>query len=99
MCTKYSLKNLTTKAFRDQINLDEVKDDTAEFLEIINKEIQNEDDIEKKLCFMDFRAEKTLGYTPEDASKGDDRSNLKFIVFGGILGDHPPQDRAKDFRE
>jgi ribosome biogenesis SPOUT family RNA methylase Rps3 len=78
--------------------LDEVKDDTAEFLEILNKEIQNEDDIEKKLCFMDMRAEKTLGYSPEDPSKSD-RANLKFIVFGGILGDHPPQDRAKDFRE
>ena len=24
---------------------------------------------------------------------------MKFVVFGGILGDHPPKDRAKEFRE
>jgi ribosome biogenesis SPOUT family RNA methylase Rps3 len=23
---------------------------------------------------------------------------MKFVVFGGILGDHPPQDRAMEFR-
>lgn len=32
LITKYSLKNLTTKEFRDKINLEEVRDDTAEFL-------------------------------------------------------------------
>ena len=40
---------------------------------------------------MDMRAEKEL--CPDDAK------TLKFVVFGGILGDHPPQDRAKSFRE
>ena len=40
---------------------------------------------------MDFRAEQML--SPVDAPV------LKFIVFGGILGDHPPKDRAKNFRE
>ena len=98
LVTRFSLKNLTTKGFRDGIDLGAVKDDTAEILQIFDNEIQNEEDVEKKLCFMDFRAEKTLGYTPEDVSQGD-RQTIKFIVFGGILGDHPPQDRAKQFRE
>ena len=53
-------------------------------------DINKQEDMDT-LCFMDFRAEKEL--CPET-----DQS-LKFIVFGGILGDHPPQDRAKDFRE
>lgn len=44
---------------------------------------------------MDMRAEHTLG----QGEASNDRRNLKFIVFGGILGDHPPQDRAKSFRE
>ena len=40
---------------------------------------------------MDMRAEQTLQPT--------DVQQFKFVVFGGILGDHPPQDRAKEFRE
>ena len=40
---------------------------------------------------MDMRAEKTL--------KCEDSKQFNFVVFGGILGDHPPKDRAKDFRE
>lgn len=40
---------------------------------------------------MDFRADKELDAVSDQ--------NLKFIVFGGILGDHPPKDRAKEFRE
>ena len=39
-----------------------------------------------------MRAEDTLG-------TGNDRETISIIVFGGILGDHPPQDRAKNFRE
>lgn len=37
---------------------------------------------------MDMRAEKDLA--PEDP--------FEFMVFGGILGNHPPEDRAKDLR-
>jgi ribosome biogenesis SPOUT family RNA methylase Rps3 len=40
---------------------------------------------------MDMRAETKL--SPGDAKQ------FEFVVFGGILGDHPPQDRAKEFRE
>lgn len=43
------------------------------------------------ICFMDMRAEEKL--KPQEASQ------FKFVVFGGILGDHPPQDRAKEFRD
>ena len=65
LCTKYSLKNLTTAQFRQDVDLTTVKDDTGKFLDILNDEIKNEDDIEKKLCFMDMRAEHTLGYSNE----------------------------------
>ena len=47
---------------------------------------------------MDMRAEHTLGYSNAETQEND-RAQIKFIVFGGILGDHPPQDRAKEFRE
>jgi len=40
---------------------------------------------------MDMRAETKLA--PKD------NKQFKFVVFGGILGDHPPQDRAQEFRE
>lgn len=38
------------------------------------------------ICFMDMRAEQVL--EPKDVGQ------FEFLVFGGILGDHPPQDRA-----
>ena len=37
---------------------------------------------------MDMRATEVLA--PKDT--------FRFVVFGGILGDHPPQDRAMEFR-
>jgi len=40
---------------------------------------------------MDMRSTTVL--SPADAKQ------FEFVVFGGILGDHPPQDRAKEFRE
>ena len=40
-------------------------------------------------CILDPNAEKTL--TPGDAKKFD------FLIFGGILGDNPPQARTKEF--
>ena len=43
------------------------------------------------ICFMDMRAENVLAPV--------EREQFRFVVFGGILGDHPPQDRAKEFRE
>jgi hypothetical protein len=36
LCTKYSLKDLTTAQFRQSIDLNAVKDDTAKFLDILN---------------------------------------------------------------
>jgi len=44
--------------------------------------------LESNVCFMDMRAEKAL-------SKEDP---FKFVMLGGILGDHPPKDRAHDLR-
>ena len=88
--TRYSLKDLTTKEFRSNLKTEDLKDDTMKFLEILDADLNCEKDIDEKLCFMDMRAEHTLG---QGAASGD-KSALKFIVFGGILGDHPPQDRA-----
>lgn len=42
------------------------------------------------VCFMDMRGASLL--SPEDAKQ------FQFVIFGGILGDHPPKDRAGDFR-
>eukprot|EP01134_Creolimax_fragrantissima_P003550 CFRG3550T1 len=39
-----------------------------------------------RVCLLDLRAEKEL--SPEDATEFD------AVVFGGILGDHPPRDRT-----
>jgi ribosome biogenesis SPOUT family RNA methylase Rps3 len=45
----------------------------------------------ENVCMMDMRAEKQL--CP------DDSKIFKFLLFGGILGDHPPADKAKEMRE
>lgn len=50
--------------------------------ELCNKEFKN-----KRLCLLDPAAEETLN--PKDAKKFD------IFVFGGILGDNPPQERTK----
>ena len=64
------------------------EDDTLEILELFHKHMKpNQDNI----CFMDMRGPQILN--PKDAETFD------FLIFGGILGDHPPQDRAKDMRE
>lgn len=39
-------------------------------------------------CILDPAADKTL--TPEDCK------HLKYLVFGGILGDYPPRERTKE---
>ena len=40
---------------------------------------------------MDMRAETEL--------RTDDAAEFDFVVLGGILGEHPPKDRAADLRE
>jgi len=47
--------------------------------------------LERNVCMMDMRAEKEL--SPSDAKR------FEFVIFGGILGDHPPKDKAKELRE
>ena len=44
-----------------------------------------------KVCLLDMRAEKTL--SPDDGSK------FEVFIFGGILGDHPPQGYNFGFTE
>ena len=56
------------------------------YFEIFRNEMKSDN-----VCMMDMRAEKTL------CTKTD--QHFKFLVFGGILGDHPPNDKAKNLRE
>ena len=44
-----------------------------------------------RVCLLDLRGEKELG--PEDSPVFD------YVVFGGILGDHPPRDRTGCLRK
>ena len=43
-----------------------------------------------RVCFLDMRAD--LPLSPEDAGVFD------YVVFGGVLGDHPPRDRCLHLR-
>jgi ribosome biogenesis SPOUT family RNA methylase Rps3 len=45
----------------------------------------------KKVSLLDLRAKKSLCC--------DDKKELNVLIFGGILGDHPPRDRTKPLRE
>jgi ribosome biogenesis SPOUT family RNA methylase Rps3 len=85
--TSLSFTELTSSA---QIDLDEFKDDTKHIRTLLLANLKNEENL-ANVCFMDMRAEAEL--SPADAK------TFNFVVFGGILGDHPPQDRAKEFRE
>jgi ribosome biogenesis SPOUT family RNA methylase Rps3 len=60
-----------------------VSDTNAEGLKDI-KEI-----LSKKICVLDPFAEKTL--------VSDDRRNFDVLIFGGIMGDYPPQKRTGGF--
>jgi len=44
-----------------------------------------------KICFMDMRAKDNL--TPDDSKE------FEYLVYGGVLGDHPPRDRCKHLRD
>lgn len=55
--TCLSLKDLTSLKDSDK----EFLDDSNQVLGLIKDGIKTEDDVEKKMCFMDFRAEKELG--------------------------------------
>lgn len=58
-------------------------------VETSSESIAHMDLPKESVCFFDMRAEKTL--TTED--------NFEYLVVGGVLGDHPPRDRAKYLRE
>lgn len=45
--------------------------------------------LEGKVCMLDMRGEKEL--SPEN--------NWDYVVFGGVLGDHPPRDRPAPLRK
>ena len=97
--SKYATLELTTqekmKEIKQQASAtpEMFKDDTLEIIKLfqqMDSGIRPTSDEQSNVCFMDMRGTETL--KPQDASK------FNFIVFGGILGDHPPKDRAGDMR-
>lgn len=93
--SRYNLLYLTTKENIDKILADEAAhkdDDTVEIAKIFSTRMSvSSKDQSSNICFMDMRGEKELA--PEDSQR------FEFLIFGGILGDHPPQDRGKELRE
>ena len=72
---------------KSDISEGKIQDDTQLILEIIEQEMGG---VQERVCFMDMRGESKL--QPADAAQ------FQFVIFGGILGDHPPRDKAKEFR-
>ena len=78
-----SLLELTTEATIKALDPASVKDDTLAILDLIAKDMRRDDD---NVCFMDMRGKEQL--------RSEDSRRFNFVLFGGILGDHPPKDRA-----
>jgi ribosome biogenesis SPOUT family RNA methylase Rps3 len=91
--SRHDLRALTTREKLDEIVASgDSSDDSVEIAELFrDKMLVAPNSTESNICFMDMRGEKVLG--PEDAGR------FSFVIFGGILGDHPPQDRGKQLRE
>ena len=89
--SKHPLLDLTTKEKLDKIIAsNETDDDSVEIAKIFANRMIAINRGESNICFMDMRAEKVL--SPED------KNQFEFLIFGGILGDHPPVDRGKNLR-
>ena len=84
--SRFKLLELTTKERLDHIlsHAEEYKeDDTYEVAELLSKRMRAPSQgSESNICFMDMRGEQEL--------KPSDASLFEFLIFGGILGDHPP---------
>ena len=68
--------------------------ESEKFFEFNHELIDNNTPVKiplKKICMLDMRANSTLSHS----------DNIVFdaYLFGGILGDHPPKDRAKVLRD
>ncbi|CDW83396.1 UNKNOWN [Stylonychia lemnae] len=88
--SQYSLLELSSLEKIQVIKArEDLKDDTLKILRILDKRMVGQGS-QHNICFMDMRGEKQL--QPEDSEQ------FQFVIFGGILGDHPPRDRALDFR-
>lgn len=89
--SRFSLLKLTTKESLDQIlQSSDLSDDSVEIAHMFAQRMIAIGEGTSNICFMDMRGEKQLA--PEDSKQ------FEFLIFGGILGDHPPQDRSKDLR-
>jgi ribosome biogenesis SPOUT family RNA methylase Rps3 len=89
--SKHKLLELTSKDSLEQIIAEDSKeDDSVEIAKMFQTRMIAIGSGESNICFMDMRGEKVL--SPEDSKQ------FEFLIFGGILGDHPPQDRVKDLR-
>lgn len=90
--SKYKLLELTTKENLDKILANQqTEDDSLEIAKIFSTKMHvSSKDSKSNICFMDMRGKSEL--------KPADSARFEFLIFGGILGDHPPQDRGKDLR-
>ena len=94
LMSRLNLLELTTKENIDKVleNQEEYKDDdTYEIATLFSVGMKvKASSSESNICFMDMRGESEL--------KPEDSKQFEFLIFGGILGDHPPQDRGKELR-
>ena len=94
LMSQYSLLELTTQESLEKIlqgGESACGDDSVEVAKLFKEKMTvSTGSNESNICFMDMRGEQEL--KPEDAQRFD------FLIFGGILGDHPPQDRSKELR-
>lgn len=92
--SKYDLLSLTTMSTLDTILTSgtDCKDDSRAIAQLFKEGmmVTSPASHESNICFMDMRGEQEL--RPEDSKR------FKFLIFGGILGDHPPQDKPKELR-
>ena len=75
---------MTTKESLDQIVATQDKmDDSQEIAKLFKSGMKVEaSSSASNICFMDMRGPNEL--KPEDSER------FEFLIFGGILGDHPP---------
>lgn len=93
LMSRHKLLELTSKEGLERIIAEgSTEDDSVEIAKMFSTRMMvARGSGQSNICFMDMRGEKVL--SPEDSKQ------FEFLIFGGILGDHPPQDRAKDLRE
>ena len=82
--SRHKLLDLTSQESLEKILAEEADnlDDSKEIAQMFKTRMVAIGSGESNICFMDMRGEKVL--SPQDSSQ------FEFLIFGGVLGDHPP---------